>query len=88
MLQLPPMPTWDAMHPLLIHFPIVLLLISPLFICHCGAPASAYESALYDQCIDHASAGNGEFVTGGIKRRGSRGTCGPSGRRQCRSGNA
>lgn len=32
MLQLPPVPTWDAMHPLLIHFPIVLLLISPLFI--------------------------------------------------------
>ena len=32
MLQLPPMPSWDAMHPLLIHFPIVLLLISPLFI--------------------------------------------------------
>lgn len=32
MLQLPPIPSWDAMHPLLIHFPIVLLLISPLFI--------------------------------------------------------
>ncbi len=32
MLQLPPMPTWDSLHPLIIHFPIVLLLISPLFI--------------------------------------------------------
>lgn len=32
MLQLPPMPTWDAIHPLLIHFPIVLLLIGPIFI--------------------------------------------------------
>jgi uncharacterized membrane protein len=28
----PPIPSWDAIHPLLIHFPIVLLLISPLFI--------------------------------------------------------
>ncbi len=32
MLQFPPVPSWDAMHPLLVHFPIVLLLIGPLFI--------------------------------------------------------
>ena len=32
MLQFPPIPTWDAMHPLIIHFPIALLLLSPLFI--------------------------------------------------------
>ena len=32
MLQLPPLPTWDALHPLIIHFPIALLLICPLFI--------------------------------------------------------
>ena len=32
MFQLPPMPAWDAMHPLLVHFPIALLLISPIFI--------------------------------------------------------
>ena len=31
-MQFPPMPTWDALHPLIIHFPIVLLLLSPLFI--------------------------------------------------------
>lgn len=30
--QLPPVPGWDAMHPLLIHFPIVLLLLAPLFV--------------------------------------------------------
>jgi uncharacterized membrane protein len=30
--QLPPIPTWDSLHPLIIHFPIVLLLLSPLFI--------------------------------------------------------
>lgn len=32
MLQLPPLPGWDSLHPLIIHFPIVLLLVSPLFI--------------------------------------------------------
>lgn len=32
MLQLPPLPAWDSLHPLIIHFPIVLLLLSPLFI--------------------------------------------------------
>ena len=32
MLTLPPIPTWHAIHPLIIHFPIVLLLIAPLFI--------------------------------------------------------
>ena len=32
MLQFPPMPTWDSMHPMIIHFPIVLLLLSPVFV--------------------------------------------------------
>lgn len=32
MLQFPPIPTWDSLHPLIIHYPIVLLLLSPLFI--------------------------------------------------------
>lgn len=32
MLQFPPLPTWDSLHPLIIHFPIVLLLVSPLFV--------------------------------------------------------
>lgn len=32
MLQVLRMPGWDAMHPLLIHFPIVLLLLVPLFV--------------------------------------------------------
>lgn len=30
--QFPPMPTWESLHPLIIHYPIVLLLLSPLFI--------------------------------------------------------
>lgn len=32
MFQFPPVPTWDAMHPLLIHFPIVLLVLAPVFV--------------------------------------------------------
>ncbi|MFP5237719.1 MAG: DUF2231 domain-containing protein [Acidobacteriota bacterium] len=31
-MQFPPIPSWDALHPLIIHFPIVLLLLVPLFI--------------------------------------------------------
>ena len=30
--QFPPVPDWDAMHPLLVHFPIVLLLLAPGFV--------------------------------------------------------
>ncbi len=29
---MPHIPTWDSLHPLIIHFPIVLLFVSPLFI--------------------------------------------------------
>jgi uncharacterized membrane protein len=32
MLQFPPIPAWDSLHPLIIHFPIVLLLVVPLFV--------------------------------------------------------
>ena len=32
MLQFPPIPSWDAIHPLIIHFPIVLLLLAPFLI--------------------------------------------------------
>jgi uncharacterized membrane protein len=32
MLQFPPMPTWNSLHPIIIHFPIVLLLLCPVFI--------------------------------------------------------
>jgi len=30
--MLPPIPSWDGLHPLIIHFPIALLLIAPVFI--------------------------------------------------------
>ena len=32
MFQLPPIPSWDALHPLVVHFPIALLLVTPLFV--------------------------------------------------------
>lgn len=32
MLQIPPIPSWDSLHVLIIHFPIALLLLSPIFI--------------------------------------------------------
>lgn len=32
MFQMPPIPSWDALHPLIIHFPIALLLVAPIFI--------------------------------------------------------
>jgi uncharacterized membrane protein len=32
MLQVPPIPTWDGLHPLIIHFPIGLLLVAPILI--------------------------------------------------------
>ena len=32
MLQFPPIPSWDALHPLVIHFPISLLLVVPFLI--------------------------------------------------------
>lgn len=32
MWQLPPSPTWDSLHPIAVHFPIVLLSLSPAFV--------------------------------------------------------
>lgn len=32
MFALPPMPSWDGLHPLIIHFPIGLLFVAPLFV--------------------------------------------------------
>lgn len=30
--MLPPMPTWDGLHPIIVHFPIALLIVTPILI--------------------------------------------------------
>ncbi len=30
--MLPPIPSWEGLHPIIVHFPIALLLIAPLFV--------------------------------------------------------
>lgn len=32
MFQFPPIPSWDGLHPLIVHFPIALLLVAPVFV--------------------------------------------------------
>lgn len=32
MLQLPPIPSWAGIHPLVVHFPVALLLVAPVFL--------------------------------------------------------
>ena len=31
-MELPPIPSWDGLHPLIVHFPVALLLVAPLFV--------------------------------------------------------
>jgi uncharacterized membrane protein len=46
MFTLPPVPSWSGLHPLVIHFPIVLLLIAPLFVV-IGAALSPRKAKAY-----------------------------------------
>lgn len=32
MIETPPVPSWDGLHPLIVHFPVALLLVAPLLI--------------------------------------------------------
>ena len=32
MIALPPIPAWDALHPLVVHFPVALLLVAPILV--------------------------------------------------------
>ncbi|HMM34152.1 MAG TPA: hypothetical protein PKA62_05380, partial [Thermoanaerobaculia bacterium] len=32
MIELPPMPSWDGLHPLIVHFPVALLLVAPVLV--------------------------------------------------------
>jgi len=45
MIHLPPIPAWQALHPLVVHFPIALLLVAPVFIL--GGAILSGEKARY-----------------------------------------
>lgn len=47
MIPLPPAPSWDGLHPLIIHFPIALLLIAPAFVLIGAALAPAKGRAYH-----------------------------------------
>jgi uncharacterized membrane protein len=32
MIETPPLPSWDGLHPLIVHFPVALLLVAPLLV--------------------------------------------------------
>jgi len=32
MFETPPLPSWDGLHPVIVHFPVALLLVAPLFV--------------------------------------------------------
>lgn len=32
MIELPPIPPWDALHPLIVHFPVALLMVAPVLV--------------------------------------------------------
>ena len=45
MLQLPLIPSWQGVHPLITHFPIVLLLLAPLFLVFAACTQADKRSA-------------------------------------------
>ncbi len=32
MIETPPLPSWDGLHPLIVHFPVALLMVAPLLV--------------------------------------------------------
>ena len=46
MVQLPPIPEWSSLHPLLVHFPIVLFLLLPLLLVAAGMSRKTMNHAL------------------------------------------
>lgn len=47
MQALPPIPNWTGLHPLVIHFPIALLLVTPLFIIAGTARVNEFETSVH-----------------------------------------
>ena len=63
MLQFPPVQNWNAIHPLIIHFPIVLLLLVP-FLIAAGAlrPSKRGRTILYLALIIMAAGTGGTYL--------------------------
>ena len=69
---LPPIPSWQAIHPLIVHFPIVLLLIAPLFIVMGVVPRPARSFPFLLVALILMTLGTGIDIRRGVKRRSSR----------------
>ena len=46
MFHMPPYPGWDGLHPIVLHFPIVLLLVAPLLVM-AGLVVSRHRNGFY-----------------------------------------
>jgi uncharacterized membrane protein len=66
MLQFPPLPTWDSLHPLIIHFPIVLLFLSPLFILISAIPTPPKGEPYMITAMLILLLGTGSLIFAGI----------------------
>ena len=82
MLTLPPIPSWQAIHPLVVHFPIALLLIAPVFILIGIALKPERRFPFLLVALILMALGTLRHICGRIKRQSSRRTSGehaPSG---------
>ena len=41
--QLPMIPGWDGIHPLLIHFPLTLFFLAPVFVLFAASPRPRHD---------------------------------------------
>ena len=72
MIQFPTIPSWDALHPLVIHFPIALLLVVP-FLIVVGALRSARKRSNDTlRRVGTDDRGHTGDLPGSRKRRGGR----------------
>ena len=76
MLQFPPFPLWDSLHPLIIHFPIALLLVCPLFILIGAFLISDERTPLFEHCPHTCYCWGPQVCSSPFKPGRPRATCG------------